>query len=229
MALSTVSGILTRIGLGRLGRLGLEPPQRYERERPCELIHIDIKKLGRIQRGAGHRITGIADRKPPAPTDAPASSQTVGWEYVHIAIDDYTPPGLRRGPPRRDSAHRHRFPPTRRRVLRPPRHHGRAADHRQRSRLPLHGPCDRLPRPRVSATSAPAPTGLRPTAKPNASSAPSSPAGPTARSTAPAPNAPQPLTDGSGTTTITANTQPSATNRPSLAFASGTNLDGTYT
>ena len=58
MALSTVSGILTRIGLGRLGRVGLEPAQRYERERPCELIHIDIKKLGRIQRGAGDRITG---------------------------------------------------------------------------------------------------------------------------------------------------------------------------
>src|SRR5215217_1665803 len=46
MALSTVSGILTRIGLGRLGRLGLEPAERYERERPGELIHIDVKKLG---------------------------------------------------------------------------------------------------------------------------------------------------------------------------------------
>src|SRR5215207_6017504 len=58
MALSTVSGILTRIGMGKLGRLGLEPPQRYERERPGELIHIDVKKLGRIQRGAGKRVTG---------------------------------------------------------------------------------------------------------------------------------------------------------------------------
>ena len=46
MALSTVSGILTRIGMGKLGRLGLEPAQRYERERPGELIHIDVKKLG---------------------------------------------------------------------------------------------------------------------------------------------------------------------------------------
>ena len=53
MALSTVSGILTRIGLGRLGRLGLEPAERYEQARPGELIHIDVKKLGRIQRGAG--------------------------------------------------------------------------------------------------------------------------------------------------------------------------------
>jgi hypothetical protein len=58
MAPSTVSGILTRIGLGRLGRLGLEPAERYERGRPGELIHIDVKKPGRIQGGAGHRVTG---------------------------------------------------------------------------------------------------------------------------------------------------------------------------
>jgi len=58
MALSTVSGILTRIGMGKLGRLGLEPAQRYERQRPGELIHIDVKKLGRINDGAGHRVTG---------------------------------------------------------------------------------------------------------------------------------------------------------------------------
>jgi hypothetical protein len=54
MALSTVSGILTRIGMGKLGRLGLEPAVRYEHQAPGELIHIDIKKLGRIERGAGH-------------------------------------------------------------------------------------------------------------------------------------------------------------------------------
>src|ERR1700733_7364829 len=58
MALSTVSGILTRIGMGKLGRLGLEPVHRYERARPGELIHIDVKKLGRIHHGAGHRFTG---------------------------------------------------------------------------------------------------------------------------------------------------------------------------
>ena len=48
MALSTVSGVLTRLGMGKLGRLGLEPALRYERERPGELIHIDVKKLGKI-------------------------------------------------------------------------------------------------------------------------------------------------------------------------------------
>jgi transposase InsO family protein len=89
MALSTVSGILTRIGMGRLGRLGLEPALRYERERPGELIHIDVKKLGRIQGGAGHRMTG---HKHPNPRRGPrgAERRTVGWECVHIAIDDCT-------------------------------------------------------------------------------------------------------------------------------------------
>ena len=71
MALSTVSGILTRIGMGRLGRLGLEPAERYERERPGELIHIDVKKLGRIQGGAGKRVTRRA-----APALQPARSPT---------------------------------------------------------------------------------------------------------------------------------------------------------
>ena len=62
MAFSTVSGILTRIGMGKLGRLGLEPAQRYERARPGELIHIDVKKLGRIQDGYGKRVTGNGRR-----------------------------------------------------------------------------------------------------------------------------------------------------------------------
>jgi transposase InsO family protein len=90
MALSTVSGILTRIGMGKLGRLGLEPAQRYERARPGELIHIDVKKLGRITQGAGHRITGFANRKrnPRKRDAAGVDRRTVGWEYVHIAIDD---------------------------------------------------------------------------------------------------------------------------------------------
>src|SRR5215831_15242662 len=56
MPLSTVSAILTRSGVGRLGRLGLEPAVRYERSRPGELVHIDVKKLARIQGGAGKRI-----------------------------------------------------------------------------------------------------------------------------------------------------------------------------
>jgi transposase InsO family protein len=92
MALSTVSGILTQIGMGKLGRLGLEPAVRYERGRPGELIHIDVKKLGRIQGGAGKRVRdGHKNHYTSRLTDAAGTRRgTVGWEYVHIAIDDAT-------------------------------------------------------------------------------------------------------------------------------------------
>jgi transposase InsO family protein len=91
MALSTVSGILTRIGLGKLGRLGLEPARRYERARPGELIHVDVKKLGRIERGAGKRVTGRRRNYTPEFTDAAGRvRKTAGWEFVHVAIDDCT-------------------------------------------------------------------------------------------------------------------------------------------
>ena len=89
MPLSTVSGILTRIGMGRLGRLGLEPPRRYERRRPGELIHIDIKKLGRIE-GAGKRVTGRKHYRPTFTDRHGLRRRTVGWEFVHVAIDDCT-------------------------------------------------------------------------------------------------------------------------------------------
>lgn len=88
--LSTVSGILTRIGMGKLGRLGLQPAQRYERQRPGELVHIDVKKLGRIQGGAGHRVTGKRRGNPTQTNAAGQRQRQVGWEYVHIAIDDCT-------------------------------------------------------------------------------------------------------------------------------------------
>jgi transposase InsO family protein len=88
MPLSTVSGILTRLGLGKLGRLGLEQPQRYERSRPGELVHVDVKKLGRI-RGVGHRISG--SRASQAKTRINGRRTGIaGWEYVHIAVDDYS-------------------------------------------------------------------------------------------------------------------------------------------
>jgi transposase InsO family protein len=81
MALSTVSGILTRIGLGKLSRLEPpEPPNRYERKRPGELIHIDVKKLGRIRGGAGHRAHGNRRLSP----------RGGGWEFVHVCVDDAT-------------------------------------------------------------------------------------------------------------------------------------------
>ena len=90
MALSTVSRILSRIGMGRLGRLGLEPAERYERARPGELIHIDVKKLGRIHAGAGHRWTGRRHYTPRLLDQAARRRGTARWEFVHIAIDDCT-------------------------------------------------------------------------------------------------------------------------------------------
>jgi transposase InsO family protein len=83
MPLSTVSGILTAIGLGKLSRLEPpEPPNRYERRCPGELIHIDVKKLGRIDGGAGHRVSG--NRGPGQ------RSRGAGWEFVHVCVDDAT-------------------------------------------------------------------------------------------------------------------------------------------
>ena len=80
MPASTVSGILTRIGLGKLWRLEpLEPANRYEKQSPGELVHIDVKKLARIGR-PGHRVNG--DRR--------TRMRGIGWEYVHVAIDDAT-------------------------------------------------------------------------------------------------------------------------------------------
>jgi transposase InsO family protein len=91
LAPSTVSGILTRIGMGRLGRLGLEPAERYERQVAGELIHIDVKKLGRIHGGSGKRITGVKRNPGRFRRDLDGvDRQVVGWEYVHIAIDDAT-------------------------------------------------------------------------------------------------------------------------------------------
>jgi transposase InsO family protein len=89
---STVSGILTRIGMGRLGRLGLEPAVRYERTRPGELVHVDVKKLGRIVGGAGKRWRDNGyQHYTGSYTDAAGRVHAkAGWEYVHIAVDDYS-------------------------------------------------------------------------------------------------------------------------------------------
>jgi transposase InsO family protein len=106
MALSTVSGILTRSGMGRLGRLGLEPAVRYERGRPGELLHIDVKKLGRIQGGAGWRVHGGRQHYNSRYTDrAGVVRHSVGYEYVHIAVDDYSRLAYAEVPSRPESNH----------------------------------------------------------------------------------------------------------------------------
>src|SRR4051794_1734909 len=91
MALSTVSAVLLRVGLGKLSRLQPpEPPNRYERRHPGELIHVDVKKLGRIEGGAGHRVTGTRRGNPTKTNAAGQRERQVGWECVHVCVDDAT-------------------------------------------------------------------------------------------------------------------------------------------
>jgi transposase InsO family protein len=88
MALSTVSAVLRRAGVGKLSRLDpLEPANRYERKRPGELLHVDIKKLGRIH-GAGHRMVG--HRKSQNQRRVHRKAGRLGWEFVHVCVDDAT-------------------------------------------------------------------------------------------------------------------------------------------
>jgi len=83
MAPSTVSAVLARIGLGKLSRLDpVEPPNRYERRQAGELLHIDIKKLGRIPAGGGHRAHGRGPGR--------HHGKGLGWDYVHVCVDDAT-------------------------------------------------------------------------------------------------------------------------------------------
>jgi transposase InsO family protein len=89
--LSTVSLWLKRIGLGKRSRLEPpEPPNRYERRHPGELVHVDIKKLGRISAlGAGHRVLGQRSSQYARRVNGRMTKQT-GFEYLHVMIDDHT-------------------------------------------------------------------------------------------------------------------------------------------
>jgi transposase len=93
LALSTVSLWLKRIGLGKRSWLApLEPVNRYERRHPGELVHVDIKQLGRIsKRGAGHRVVGSRQSQiTPRKHDGRRIARTTGFEYVHVMVDDHT-------------------------------------------------------------------------------------------------------------------------------------------
>ena len=83
---ATVSRVLKRVGLSRLKDIDpAEPVRRYERSAPGEMIHLDIKKLGKFNR-VGHRITGNRHRQ----SNQRNNGTAPGWEYVHIAIDDHS-------------------------------------------------------------------------------------------------------------------------------------------
>jgi transposase InsO family protein len=89
MALSTVSAVLKRIGLGKLSRLDpLEPPNRYQRRHAGELLHVDVKKLGIIN-GAGWRVTGNRASQN-ANRRIRRGGGPRGWEFVHVCVDDAT-------------------------------------------------------------------------------------------------------------------------------------------
>jgi hypothetical protein len=213
LALSTVSGIPMRIGVGKLGRIGLEPARRYERARPGELIHVDVKKLGRIGRpgrSPGARITPSSAKSPIGPLRAGLGVRTRAIDdatrlaHVEVVADEraVTAVGFLR---RAVAQSRQR------------RHQDRTPDHRRRKRLQIHRPRDRVPHPRHP----PPPNSAMPTpdqaARPSSSSTPSLAFRHTARSTATAPNA-TPLSPAGLTSTIAAYPMaPSATSGPSLA------------
>ena len=121
---ATVSRILRRRGLNRLSALEpAEPIRRYEREKPGELIHIDIKKLGRIG-SVGHRIagrqTGVVNRH-----------LGIGWEFVHVCIDDASRVAFSQVMKDEKKEKRGRISQGRRRLLRKPGRENRACHDRQ--------------------------------------------------------------------------------------------------
>jgi transposase InsO family protein len=213
MPLSTVSGILTRIGLGKLSRLEPpEPPNRYERRCPGELIHIDVKKLGRIGRGAGHRVSG--NRGPGQ------RSRGAGWEFVHVCVDDAT--RLAYVEVLSDEK-----APTAVAFLRRATSLYRSHGVQVQRVMTDNGPAYRSIAHKIACTA----LGLRHLrtrpyrprtngGKQSASSARCSVAGPTARSTPRAPRAPPRCPAGWRSTTGDDHTAPSATSHPALAYTS---------
>jgi hypothetical protein len=214
---STVSGILKRIGMGRLGNLGLEPAERYERTVAGELIHIDVKKLGRIQGGAGKRVTGIKRNPKNSQLDRDGIvRRRSGWEYVHIAIDDAT--RLAYAEVLTDEKATTAIGFLRRAIAFYERHGMHVqeliTDNGAPYRSAVHAIACRALGIRHLRTR---PYRPRRTERQSDSSGPCSPAGPTERSTATAKSAQPPLTAGYGPTTIEDHTNQSGDRHPSPA------------
>ena len=217
MPISTVSAVLRREGLGKRSRL--EPPEpvnRYERSAPGELVHIDVKKLGRIVGGPGKRITGRAGpaRGPTKTRRRRRSPRRVGWECLHVAIDDYS--RLAYAEVLDDEKATTAIAFLRRAVAFFARH-GITVERVMTDNGSAYVSARPPPSPATSsasATCAPGPTARAPTAKPSASSRPCCAAGPTAAPTAQAPNAPPRSAPGSTTTTSSDRTAASASKPP---------------
>ena len=137
------AGCSRRAGLSRLKDIEpAEPVRRYEREHPGEMIHIDIKKLGRFER-VGHRITGDRTGR--------HSRRGAGWEFVHVCIDDASRIAFSQILPDEKQAKRRRLPQGRGRLLRQPRRRDRARHDRQRLMLQVESLRPGMPRPRPQA------------------------------------------------------------------------------
>ena len=220
MPASTVHAVLVRCRINRLthiDRVTGEPLRRYEHDHPGSLIHVDVTKFGNIPDGGGWRFVGRvteATATAAPPPDAPAQR---GKHYQpadrhRVRAHRHRRPlprRLRRDPRRRESRHRHRCPAARRGLVRRPRRHRRTRAVRQRLGLPVPRLARRLRRARHHPRSAPGPTGHRPTARSNASTAPWPTAGPTPASTTQKPNAEPPCPAGSTSTITTDPTPPS--------------------
>jgi transposase len=219
LATSTVCAVLRRQGLHRLSRLEPpEPPNRYCRRHPGELIHIDIKKLGRFDRPGlpAHRRHG-----------GYRATYRAGWDYVHVAVDDTSRLAYVEilndekgatcvGFLRRAIAWFATRGVTVVRIMT-----DTAAATARRS-TPTPSPSWR------SSMSGLGPTGPGPTARPNGSSRPSKPSGPTPPATRTTTNEPRHSHPGSSTTTSGDHTAPSATSRPPPASPRLTNAPGIY-
>ena len=132
---ATVSRVLKRAGLSRLSDLRpCEPVQRYERDNPGELLHIDIKKLGRFDK-VGHRITG----------DRTQRARNIGWEHVFVAVDDHSRVAFTQVHPD-EQAQRRGVPALGCRLLRAPRGANPTGTDGQRQVLPLRPVRCNLPR-----------------------------------------------------------------------------------
>src|SRR6266540_3401 len=118
--------VLRRHGCSRLARPPREPAQRYERSRPGELIHVDIKRLGRFWT-VGKAILG----------DRLTRSEGAGWQYLHLAIDDHSRLAYGELAPDRESERLCRLPAPRTQLVCRPGRHDRTHPQRQRQRLPL--------------------------------------------------------------------------------------------
>ena len=142
---ATVSRILKRLGLNRLSALEpAEPVLRYERAAPGEIVHIDIKKLGKFNR-IGHRVTGERAGQ--------SKTRGIGWEYVHLAIDDHSRLAYSEILPDEKRGSCLALPVQRSALLSKPRREGRAHHDRQRLKLPIE-PLWQSPAPAQNQASA---------------------------------------------------------------------------